>query len=297
MSSSDGDALWHEWEAILRSWGHDVQVQPGAYGANNGLVDYVGGNPAAWLMHHFVCSLNPELAAQYVAMLVNGYATSTDGGFLPGPVVPTAVDSLGRIYLIATRPANHAGAGSDAVLADVLAGVAPAGAAATYNPGNGSVKNDYYGGTELLHPGDSTPYPDAMISSFIDVAAAYCIAFNRSPATVIGHLEATDRKDDPSWHGGVSGTPGIDSRALVTDRVARYHSAPTDDWDTMTQDQFNGFMDGYLNSRAVVGQKWNPSDPAPDLTIPAALGQIARETTANWTRLSAIEAHEATDKN
>jgi hypothetical protein len=200
---------WYDWTRLLRSWGYKVVEMPGCYGKNNGLDWDNGFGPEASLDHHFGSSLNPSQAYidGLVNMLKDGYATG-GGGFLPGPVVNRFVDMNGVIYLIATGPANHAGQGASSVLNRIRTGKAPLGSAASVGAVDDGVKNHNYVGTETQHPGDGTPYPDALINSLVAVNAADCMTWGFSHNAVIQHFESTSRKVDMSYLGGVTGVPG-----------------------------------------------------------------------------------------
>lgn len=294
--------------ALLRKWGFTVQEQSNWQGKNNGITDYNdGAGGYAWLAHHFVCSLDPAKAQGYVDMLINGYATDNSGGFLPGPVVPTAIDSLGIIYWIASGPSNHAGQGNGDVLNRVQQGLPPKGSAVNvYGTGSDDGnKNADYPGTEMLHPGDSTPYPDAMINSMVALFASWCIVYNKNPNTCITHLESTARKDDPSWRGGVDGDPGPEFRRRVTAFIANLSNLG-DGMANITQAEFNTLMDGYLAAqttpskvssimdRIIFNPKFSPKDPDAKRSLSSIINWAWLFNQATWTRASRIEANTQT---
>jgi hypothetical protein len=197
---------------LLRSWGFTVKEQPGCYGRSNG-TSWHGGDRAGQVNHHYVCPLAPPANPQpFVDSLTNG------------KTVNWVIDAAGVIYLCGTGPMNHAGKGDSSVLARIKAGQAPTG----WHP----PKNDYTGnqdldGVELLHPGDSSPYPDAMIDATVALNASRCIVLGQSPNTSIMHGEHTNRKIDMSWLGGPGGPGGVELRKRVAARVSGGGSSGT----------------------------------------------------------------------
>ena len=165
--------------ALLRSWGFTVKEQSGCYGRSNGS-SWAEGDRRAQLNHHFVCPLAPPANPQ----------TFVDN-LRAGNTVQWAIDAVGVIYLIGTGPMNHAGKGDQSVYNRVKSGQAPTG---WHPPSNAwESGNRYYDGVELLHPGDSSPYPDAMINATVALNASRCIVLGQSANTSIMHGEHTNR--------------------------------------------------------------------------------------------------------
>lgn len=199
--------------AKLAEWGIVVKEQPGCWTANNG-TDWNPGGPFGHVHHHFVTDMDPAHAQGCVDALRNGYDET------PGPVVNWFVDVLGNVYLISTGPANHSGQGNSGVLSRVKNRQPPQGPAATLGLPNDFNGNQDYIGTETQHPGDATPYPDALIASLVAVTAAEVLCFGFSSNAAIMHYEHTDRKIDMSWLGGpASNTAGDTLRSRVAARA------------------------------------------------------------------------------
>jgi hypothetical protein len=269
--------------ALLRQWGYTVKEQPGCYGANNG-ASWNSGDRKGQVNHHFVCPLAPPADPQgFVDMLVNGYDDT------PGPVVNWSIDAVGVIYLIATGPCNHAGQGNSSVLARVVAGQAPLGPAVDYAPGNDFNGNEDYDGVELLHPGDSTPYPDPMIDSTVALNASRCSVLGQSPNSSIMHYEHTDRKDDMSWEGGVEGIGGPDLRSRVASKLGDPNTGGNGDDDMPLNDDdktwIKNAITGALNTYFANGEG-NPTNgrivqAAKNAIGPASTGGLV-ETAAEF---------------
>jgi hypothetical protein len=202
MSSSQS---YPEQVKLLRSWGFTVKEQPGCYGRNNG-TGWKAGDRVAQVNHHYVCPLAPPAnPQQYIDALTNNKLANW------------GIDAAGVIYLIATGPMNHAGKGDSSVLARVKSGQAPTG---WHPPKNDFTGNQDYDGVELLHPGDSSPYPDAMIDATVALNASRCIVLGQSANTSIMHGEHTNRKIDMSWLGGPGGPGGVELRKRVAARMS-----------------------------------------------------------------------------
>jgi hypothetical protein len=220
------DQNWRNIVARIQGWGFKVVEWDSPYGKNNGIPDWHNDNPDAHLNHHFVCSLNP--AQSYinglVGMLAGGY------GETPGPVVNWFADVNGVAYLIATGPANHSGRGDSSVLARVRQDLAPN---TTHPANNDFTGNAYYSGTESQHPGDSTPWPDALLDVMVAISAAEHIEFGHSANRTIDHYEHTNRKVDMSFMGGPNGSGSDEFRRRVAARMAGDTPTPTNpgtDW-------------------------------------------------------------------
>jgi len=127
---------------------------------------------------------------------------------LPGPLchlAPAMVPGTdqARVWLIGWGNTNHAGLGS-ARVADLIARGEYQGQA----PGPDAVDgNTLLWGLEYLHPGDSTPWPDALLDVGHRAACALSEACGWSrpawPGSQLEHREWTTRKIDRSWTGDV----------------------------------------------------------------------------------------------
>lgn len=198
---------------ILQKWGGSVRNSPGYATANNGIAEYNTPTllPCGHVNHHFVCSLNPDQAYidGIVHMLEVGYGDLAGAG----SVVPWFIDVHGAFYLIATGPSNHAGRGDAAVLARRQAGLPVQGPAVDFANNNDITGNAYFSGSETQHPGDSTPWPSAMINSIVMLNAAEILVMTPNSDDIgyaFNHYEWTNRKVDMSFMGGPSSSAGGD---------------------------------------------------------------------------------------
>jgi hypothetical protein len=211
----------------LRSWGFSIVEWSGCYGRSNGL-GWSAGRPVGHINHHFVCSLNPD----------QGYINGLVGNLASGSTVNWFADVNGQGYLVGTGPMNHAGTGNQSVLDRTRNGQAPTGPAGAAGSISG---NAHYSGTELQHPGDSTPYPAPMIDLMVAINAAEFLQWGYTAARAINHYEWTNRKIDMSWLGGPSsGTAAGDQlRADVqTDMTGgATPPGPVDWWDELSDDE------------------------------------------------------------
>lgn len=156
------------------SWrDHD---RPGSWGDMNGV-----------LVHH----TGPYGSVQgMLVMLWNGRSD------LPGPLCQVATSPSGKLYLMGWGRANHAGKGAANVL-DALIEERP-----LPTPGPDAIDgNARLYGNELIHPGNTSPYPNAQIETAVRFAAAICDFHGWNHRSVLQHKEWTRRKPDTSWRG------------------------------------------------------------------------------------------------
>lgn len=144
---------------------------------------------------------------------------------VPGPLchlAPAMVPgtSRARVWLVGWGNVNCSGRGSSRTLDRVAVG--------TYNgtrPGPDDTDgNPYLWGLEYLHPGDDTPWPDALLDVGHRAACAICQVSGWSvtawPGSNIEHREWTTRKIDRSWTGDLRAAirrlaqrgPGMDAQ-------------------------------------------------------------------------------------
>jgi len=215
--------------AALKDWGVTVRAyEP------DGKSWYSHTTPGGWdpqgVMHHHTTGSAKLLTTaatqeQMLKLLRNGRSD------VPGPLchlapamVPGTGDAL--VWLIGWGNVNNAGMGSsktlDLVRAGKYAGQAPGADDTDGNP--------YFWGFEYLHPGDSTPWPDALLEAGHRAACAICEAQGWSvsswPGSNVEHREWTRRKIDRSWTGdlraAIRGTiEGGKDMALTDADVAR----------------------------------------------------------------------------
>jgi hypothetical protein len=120
---------------------------------------------------------------------------------LPGPLAHSYAAKDGGVTMTANGRANHAGGGSPAVLAAVVAenyGTAPP-ATHFHEGSSGAVDgNAHFYGLEISNPGNGRDvFPDAQWEASVKWAAAICRHHGWSSKSVIGHKEWSDWKSDP----------------------------------------------------------------------------------------------------
>lgn len=154
------------------SWRTHNRNHKGSFGPINGVI-----------IHHTVSSGTDAS----VRLCYDGYAE------LPGPLCHGVIAKDGTVYLISAGRANHAGAGD----ADVLAAVADERALPAPNDRNADGNTHFYG-FECVNLGNGAdPWPDAQLDAIERASAAICRANGWSAASVIGHKEWTNQKQDP----------------------------------------------------------------------------------------------------
>jgi hypothetical protein len=119
---------------------------------------------------------------------------------LPGPCAHGYLAKTGVVTMTANGRANHAGGGSAAVLAAVVAETAlPATHDHEGSPGAVDGNSHFYG-LEISNRGDGKePYPAVQYDAAVRWAAAICRHHGWSTRSVIGHKEWSDWKPDPSF--------------------------------------------------------------------------------------------------
>lgn len=120
---------------------------------------------------------------------------------LPGPLAQGYASKDGSVVMMANGRANHAGGGSPAVLAAVVAERSPLPATHYHEGSAGAVDgNAHFYGLEISNLGsDKDPYPAAQYDAAVRWAAAICRFHKWSARSVIGHKEWSDWKSDPSF--------------------------------------------------------------------------------------------------
>jgi hypothetical protein len=223
--------------ARLRGWGFRVVEWDGCYGRSNGST-WPAGRPIGHVNHHYVCSLNPD--QDYIDQLVANLAA--------GKTVQWFDDVHGAAYLIGVGPMNHAGTGNQSVLDRTRVDQAPPS-----NPAAaaGSISgNPHYSGTELQHPGDSTPYPGPMLDTMVAINAATFLQFGYTANRAIMHSEWSNRKVDLSAGGGVN-SDGWSAAELRRRVAARMTGTPTDWFDMATEDDLRRIIGEELDARSL----------------------------------------------
>lgn len=94
---------------------------------------------------------------------------------LAGPLCNTALQSTGKVWMVAAGRANHAGTGG----------------------WRGLVGNSTVWGTEAQNAGTGQEWPDEQIDAYTRLSAALAEFFGFTPEMVCRHAEWTSRKIDP----------------------------------------------------------------------------------------------------
>jgi hypothetical protein len=154
------------------SWRTHNRDHKGSFGPINGVI-----------IHHTVSSGTDAS----VRLCYDGYTE------LPGPLCHGVIAKDGTVYLISSGRANHAGAGD----ADVLAAVVDERALPAPTDRNADGNTHFYG-FECVNLGNGAdPWPEAQLDAIERASAAICRAYGWSAASVIGHKEWTNQKQDP----------------------------------------------------------------------------------------------------
>jgi hypothetical protein len=121
---------------------------------------------------------------------------------LPGPLAHGYLDKTGLVTMTANGRANHAGGGSPAVLAAVVAEAATLPATHYHEGSSGAADgNAHFYGLEISNLGNGAdPYPQEQYNAAVRWAAAICRFHGWSAKSVIGHKEWSDWKSDPSFN-------------------------------------------------------------------------------------------------
>lgn len=152
----------------LRDFGLDVGFVPGW--ETRGSSAFF---PAGQVNHH------DAIATRWTsppAILIDGRSD------LPGPLCNTALQSTGKVWLVAAGRANHAGEGHWLNLDD----------------------NADVWGTEAQNAGTGQVWPDEQIDAYQRLNAAVCAYLEVDASTICRHAEWTTRKIDPfgPWESG-----------------------------------------------------------------------------------------------
>lgn len=119
---------------------------------------------------------------------------------LPGPLANlySDRDAPYRITVVSAGRCNHAGEGSERVLNEVRAGIAPSGDAAARGLADGPGGNGWFYGIEAENFGDGVQsWPAEQVDAIARCCAAICARMGWTANRVIGHREWTRRKPDP----------------------------------------------------------------------------------------------------
>jgi hypothetical protein len=144
---------------------------------------------------------------------------------LPGPLAHGYLAKTGVVTMTANGRANHAGGGSPAVLAAVVAEAATLPATHYHEGSSGAADgNAHFYGLEISNLGNGKdPYPAAQYDAAVRWAAAICRFHGWSAKSVIGHKEWSDWKSDPSFSMNIFRASVGEALAL---KPGAWHSAP-----------------------------------------------------------------------
>lgn len=117
---------------------------------------------------------------------------------VPGPLVQLFIDANGKLYVIASGRANHAGIGNKELIPRFLGGLPPAGSAAELKLANTGGSGGTLVGIELEHRGDSSPLTAEQLRTLgmLSVAFRKGLDMNEAQAIRWHHKAWTDRKVD-----------------------------------------------------------------------------------------------------
>lgn len=118
---------------------------------------------------------------------------------LPGPLCHAVIEKDGTVHLTGWGRANHAGGGDPEVLAAVIEERTPLPPTQNHNGGMGAVDgNAHFIGFECVNEGNGVdPWPAVQRDAMQRAAAAVCRVYGWSAASVIRHMDWSDRKEDP----------------------------------------------------------------------------------------------------
>jgi hypothetical protein len=157
-----------------KSWRTHNRNHVGAWGPVHGV-----------MIHHTVSSGTMNS----VELCYNGHSA------LPGPLCHTVGAKDGRLYMVGSGRANHAGSGDG----DVLRAVIDEKPLPADNEANTDGNRHFYG-IELINLGDGKdPWPETQKEAAVRWAAAICRAHQWSERSVIAHKEWQPGKIDPTF--------------------------------------------------------------------------------------------------
>jgi len=167
-------ALWLP--DILTDAGFDVHVEPGW--ETRGSANW--GPIKAIVCHHTAWPLNSQ---DYPSLrLVRDGRLPPDPSPVPGPLSQLGLGRSGKVYVLASGRANHAGVGST-----------PKGVV-TFAGSSESI------GIEAEHPGGSHTWTPVQYDAYVRLCVALADHLNLKTTQVLGHKEwAPGRKPDPNF--------------------------------------------------------------------------------------------------
>jgi hypothetical protein len=158
---------------ILRDAGFDVHVEAGW--------DIRGSSswgPVKAIMAHHTATAASRPGDYPSLVIVRDGRLPPDPLPVPGPLSQLGLGRSGKVYVIASGRANHAGAGSHPAFAGSFESI----------------------GIEAEHPGGTVGWPRVQYDAYVALCAALADAYAVPTALVVGHKEwAPTRKVDPNF--------------------------------------------------------------------------------------------------
>lgn len=148
-------------------------------------------NPTGILWHWTAGKPTATRPAPSLAICINGRPD------VPGPLVPGLIGLDGRLHIICSGRANHAGPGHQALLADIRAGRMPRGSAAKLGLADTGGSGGALIGIEIENDGKA-PLTEAQLVTIGQLGARCAKSFRwtRAQAGGYSHLNWTKRKID-----------------------------------------------------------------------------------------------------
>lgn len=115
---------------------------------------------------------------------------------VPGPLCNAHIAWTGKVTILASGRANHAGVGDQSLLPLLAAGKLTPGKPGKDTGGCGGSIIGY----EVEHPGDATPYPPAVLASIERLTRAVSTYYKWLPQQTLDHARWTRRKIDCISH-------------------------------------------------------------------------------------------------
>ena len=150
------------------------------------------GGPLGIVVHHTASSKKSK-DENVIQMCIRGVNK------VPGPLYNFLISGDGTVWALTNEDlkANHAGRGNNSVLDGIVKGIPVKGRAT--KAGKISANSSLFG-VSIINDGLGQTIPDAQYGACVDICAYLCDKYSINPLSgVIGHLEWTSRKVDPTF--------------------------------------------------------------------------------------------------
>ncbi|MBF85858.1 MAG: hypothetical protein CL489_15500 [Acidobacteria bacterium] len=150
------------------------------------------GGPLGIVVHHTASSKKSK-DENVIQMCIRGVNK------VPGPLYNFLISGDGTVWALTNEDlkANHAGRGNNSVLDGIVKGIPVKGRAT--KAGKISANSSLFG-VSIINDGLGQAIPDAQYGACVDICAYLCDKYSINPLSgVIGHLEWTSRKVDPTF--------------------------------------------------------------------------------------------------